>query len=55
MSFDESTATGESMPVSKEVGGKVIAGTLNRSSGFIVHAEKVASDTMLYQSVQMVA
>jgi Cu+-exporting ATPase len=54
-SLDESMVTGESMPVSKEVGGKVIAGTLNRSGGFIMRAEKVGSDTMLSQIVQMVA
>ncbi len=54
-SLDESMVTGESMPVSKEVGSKVIAGTLNRSSGFVMRAEKVGSDTMLSQIVQMVA
>ena len=54
-SLDESLVTGESMPVSKEVGGPVIAGTLNRSGGFIMRAEKVGSDTMLSQIVQMVA
>jgi Cu+-exporting ATPase len=54
-SLDESMVTGESMPVSKEVGGKVIAGTLNRSGGFIMEAQKVGSDTMLSQIVQMVA
>ena len=54
-SLDESLVTGESMPVSKEVGGKVIAGTLNRSGGFIMRAEKVGSDTMLSRIVQMVA
>ena len=54
-SLDESMVTGESMPVSKEVGGKVIAGTLNRSGGFIMRAEKVGSDTMLSQIVHMVA
>jgi len=43
------------MPVSKEVGSKVIAGTLNRSGGFVMRAEKVGSDTMLSQIVQMVA
>jgi Cu+-exporting ATPase len=47
--------TGESMPVSKEVGGNVLAGTLNRSGGFIMRAEKVGADTMLSQIVQMVA
>jgi Cu+-exporting ATPase len=54
-SLDESMVTGESMPVSKEVGGKVIAGTLNRSGGFVMRAEKVGADTMLSQIVQMVA
>ena len=54
-SLDESMVTGESMPVTKEVGGKVIAGTLNRSGGFVMRAEKVGSDTMLSQIVQMVA
>ncbi|WP_262048125.1 heavy metal translocating P-type ATPase [Bradyrhizobium sp. Bra78] len=54
-SLDESMVTGESMPVSKETGGKVIAGTLNRSGGFVMRAEKVGSDTMLSQIVQMVA
>ena len=43
------------MPVSKEVGGKVIAGTVNKSGGFVMHAEKVGADTMLSQIVQMVA
>ncbi|MCC8984488.1 copper-translocating P-type ATPase [Bradyrhizobium sp. 10BB] len=54
-SLDESMVTGESMPVSKGVGGKVIAGTLNRSGGFVMRAEKVGGDTILSQIVQMVA
>jgi len=52
---DESMVTGESMPVVKEVGSKVIAGTLNTTGGFIMRAEKVGRDTMLAQIVQMVA
>jgi Cu+-exporting ATPase len=54
-SLDESMVTGESMPVTKEVGAKVIAGTLNQSGGFVMHADKVGRDTMLAQIVQMVA
>ena len=54
-SLDESLVTGESMPVTKEVGGKVIAGTLNQSGGFVMRADKVGRDTMLSQIVKMVA
>jgi Cu+-exporting ATPase len=54
-SLDEALITGESMPVSKEPGAKVIAGTLNQSGGFIMRAEKLGRDTMLSQIVQMVA
>src|SRR6185436_11532449 len=53
--LDESMVTGESMPVTKETGAKVIAGTINRSGGFVMRAEKVGRDTMLAQIVQMVA
>ncbi|HET9817134.1 MAG TPA: copper-translocating P-type ATPase [Xanthobacteraceae bacterium] len=52
---DESMVTGESMPVTKEVGAKVITGTLNATGGFIMRAEKVGRDTMLSRIVQMVA
>src|SRR5580704_8839229 len=54
-SLDESLVTGESMPVSKEVGANVIAGTLNQTGSFVMRAEKVGRDTMLAQIVQMVA
>jgi Cu+-exporting ATPase len=54
-SLDESLVTGESMPVTKEIGAKVIAGTLNQSGGFVMRAEKVGRDTLLSQIVQMVA
>ncbi|MDI1267388.1 MAG: heavy metal translocating P-type ATPase [bacterium] len=54
-SLDESLVTGESMPVSKESGDKVIAGTLNQSGSFVMRAEKVGRDTLLSQIVQMVA
>ncbi|HEX9275834.1 MAG TPA: copper-translocating P-type ATPase, partial [Casimicrobiaceae bacterium] len=52
---DESMVTGESLPVTKEVGAKVIGGTLNQSGSFIMRAKKIGSDTMLAQIVQMVA
>ena len=54
-SVDESMVTGESMPVSKEPGGKVIGGTMNLSGSYIMRAEKVGRDTMLARIVQMVA
>jgi Cu+-exporting ATPase len=54
-SLDESMVTGESMPVTKEPGAKVIGGTLNTTGGFVMRAEKVGRDTMLAQIVQMVA
>jgi P-type Cu+ transporter len=55
VAIDESMVTGESMPVSKDVGSKVIAGTLLGSGSFIMKAEKVGRDTMLARIVQMVA
>jgi P-type Cu+ transporter len=53
--IDESMVTGESMPVTRDVGGKVIAGTINRSGSFIFRAEQVGRDTLLARIVQMVA
>jgi Cu+-exporting ATPase len=54
-SLDESMVTGESMPVTKEPGAKLIAGTLNQTGGFVMRADKVGRDTLLAQIVQMVA
>jgi P-type Cu+ transporter len=52
---DESMVTGESMPVTKDVGAKVVGGTMNQSGSFVLRADKVGRDTMLARIVQMVA
>lgn len=54
-SVDESMITGESMPVTKEVGSTLIGGTMNQTGGFIMEAGKVGRDTVLSQIVRMVA
>ncbi|MFZ5781948.1 MAG: heavy metal translocating P-type ATPase [Pseudomonadota bacterium] len=54
-SLDESLVTGESMPVSKEAGARLIAGTLNTTGALVMRADKVGRDTMLSRIVQMVA
>jgi Cu+-exporting ATPase len=54
-SVDESMVTGESMPVMKAAGAKVIAGTLNQTGSFVMTAEKVGRETLLAQIVEMVA
>jgi len=53
--IDESMITGEPLPVSKRVGDKVIGATLNTTGTLVVRAEKVGSETVLSQIVQMVA
>ncbi|CAN7409584.1 heavy metal translocating P-type ATPase [Caulobacter sp. LjRoot300] len=55
VSIDESLVTGESMPVTKEPGAKVIAGAINKTGSFVMRAEKVGADTLLSRIVQMVA
>jgi Cu+-exporting ATPase len=52
---DESMVTGEPLPVRKQVGAKVIGGTLNGQGSFVMRAEKIGRDTMLSQIVAMVA
>ncbi|MGB8365318.1 MAG: heavy metal translocating P-type ATPase [Rhizomicrobium sp.] len=54
-SVDESMVTGESMPVTKDSGSKVIGGTINRSGTLVIRAEKVGRDSMLARIVSMVA
>jgi len=55
VAIDESLVTGESMPVTKEAGARVIAGSLNKTGSFLMRADKVGADTLLAQIVQMVA
>lgn len=50
---DESMVTGESMPVTKKIGDKVIGSTMNSNGTFMFKAEKVGSDTMLSQIVEL--
>ena len=52
---DGALVTGESMPVAKEIGAKVIGGTINRSGTLVIRAEKVGRDSLLARIVQMVA
>ncbi len=52
---DESMITGEAMPVAKSVGDTVIGATLNSNGSLIIRAERVGSDSMLAQIVQLVA
>jgi Cu+-exporting ATPase len=52
---DESMVTGESMPVSKGEGDRLIGGTVNQSGGLIMRAEKIGRDTLLARIVDQVA
>ena len=53
--LDESMVTGESMPVTKDVGDRLIGGTINQSGGLVMEALQIGQDTMLSRIVQMVA
>ena len=53
--IDESMITGEPMPVSKGAGDKLVGATLNQSGSFLMRAERIGSETLLAQIVQMVA
>jgi Cu+-exporting ATPase len=53
--IDESMITGEPIPVSKRAGEKVIGATVNQTGSFLMRAERIGSETVLAQIVQMVA
>ncbi len=52
---DESMVTGESVPVAKESGSRLIGATVNGTGSLLMRAEKVGSDTLLAQIVRMVS
>ena len=54
-SLDESMITGESMPVEKQMGSRLIGATVNSTGSFIMRAEHVGSETLLARIVQMVS
>jgi P-type Cu+ transporter len=53
--IDESMITGESMPVEKSGTDTVMGGTINNTGSFVMRAERVGSETVLAQIVEMVA
>jgi len=54
-SVDESMLTGEPIPIEKDAGARVIGATINGSGSLVMRAEKIGSQTVLAQIVQMVA
>ena len=54
-SVDESMVSGESLPVEKATGNKVIGATINGTGSLLIRAEKIGNDTLLAQIVQMVS
>ena len=54
-SVDESMITGEPIPVEKNIGDKITGGTVNGTGSFVMQTQRVGSDTLLAQIVDMVA
>ncbi len=54
-SVDESMVSGEPIPVEKDSGSTVVAGTINGTGSFVMRAERVGADTLLSQIVRMVS
>jgi len=54
-SIDESMLSGESMPVAKAVGARVVGGSINGTGAFVMRAEKIGKDTLLAQIVTLVS
>jgi Cu+-exporting ATPase len=54
-SVDESMLTGESLPVEKAVGARVVGGTFNQTGALVIEAERIGAQTLLAQIVALVA
>jgi Cu+-exporting ATPase len=54
-SVDESMVSGESIPVEKTAGARVVGGTINGTGGLVMRAERVGQATLLAQIVKMVS
>jgi P-type Cu+ transporter len=54
-SVDEAMITGESMPITKTQGSRVIGATVNQTGSFVMRAERVGSETLLARIVQLIS
>ena len=53
-SIDESMLTGEPLPVAKQKGDEVVAGTINGNGTFLYQSQRIGKDTVLAQIIEMV-
>ena len=53
-SIDESMLTGEPLPVEKQAGDEVVAGTINGNGTFLYRSQRIGKDTVLAQIIEMV-